>query len=251
MHLAQTTGAAPGTAIASGGYGACNLGDHVGDVPEGVAVRREGLRARLGVSAIGWLEQVHGTAVQEVREPLPPTVATADAQWTRTPSVALAIMTADCLPILAWSLEDRWVAAIHGGWRGLVGGVITATLRSLAEAGSNVHSPWQAWLGPAISAPCYEVDAPVHDAVQQRLQRHLPRASMKAVLLPGRAPDRWQLDLVALARAELGVLGCAAVWGGTECTASQPHYYSYRQANRVGPQPCGRQASLVWRAPEG
>jgi YfiH family protein len=242
-------------------YGAFNLGPHVGDDPVAVARRREALAEHLGLPRIQWLAQLHGVGVLRAAgaQPLaagqdspPGSDPEADALWTDEPGLGLAIMTADCLPALLWSDQGRWVAALHGGWRGLVAGVIGTTLAALQDGGCDLRSPWQAWLGPTISAARYEVDEPVFAAVRAGLARDgLSRQAPRVLTASAERHGRWQLDLVALARAQLESAGCGGVHGGDECTRGLPRYYSHRGAGAVGARATGRQASLIWIQPPG
>lgn len=257
IAMAQTS---TGPSLASR-YGAFNLGPHVGDDPVAVAGRRAALADHLGLRRIQWLAQVHGVGVLRAGSALPAGAGQdaasgsdpeADALWTDEPGLGLAIMTADCLPALLWSDQGRWVAALHGGWRGLVAGVIGATLAGLREGGCDLRSPWQAWIGPTISAARYEVDEPVSAAVRTGLARDQLSGQAARVLTPSALrQSRWQLDLVALARAQLESAGCGRVHGGDECTRELPRYYSHRGAVAAGARVTGRQASLIWIQPAG
>ena len=135
----------------------CNLGGRSGDAPDTVAANRASLPGLLGLpSAPLWLRQVHGVDVLDAdaggrsRD--------ADASVTRKPGTVLAVLTADCLPVLFCSADGDAIAAAHAGWRGLAAGVLEATLARL-DVG-RVH----AWIGPAIGARSYEVGTEVRDA---------------------------------------------------------------------------------------
>ena len=120
-----------------------NLGGHVGDDPADVSANRALLQAALALPAEPvWLTQVHGIEVV----PAAAGSACADASWADRPGVVCSIMTADCLPVLLCDDSGEVVAAAHAGWRGLVAGVLEATVAAM-------HRPPQrllAWLGPAI-----------------------------------------------------------------------------------------------------
>jgi YfiH family protein len=219
----------------SGPYGSFNLGDHVGDDPAAVAANRARLRAELELAVEPcWLRQVHGTGVaQAVAGGSPPE---ADAAVTGLPGVACVVLTADCLPVLFARRDGTQVAAAHAGWRGLVAGVLEATVRALCAAGGG-PADLLAWLGPAIGPEAYEVGGEVHDA----LLAADPGAGV--ALRPGR-PGHWWLDLYTAARRRLGSAGVTAVYGGAWCTATEAEkFFSYRRDGT-----CGRQATLVWRA---
>jgi len=204
-----------------------NLGDHVGDDPQQVQANRDWLAQQLGCTP-AWLEQVHGI---EVVEALPGTLATADACWTRTPGVACAIMTADCLPVLFTDRAGTVVAAAHAGWRSLVAGVLEQTLAAMQVNADEVL----VWLGPAIGPQVFEVGPEVREAF---VAQH---AAASAAFVPSPRAGHWLADLYQLARIRLAVAGVPAVYGGGYCTLTDSRFYSYRR-NAV----TGRMASLVW-----
>lgn len=204
-----------------------NLGDHVGDDPAAVAWNRQYLQQTLGCQPV-WLEQVHSSvAVQAV----PGVCAIADASWSRTPGQACAVLTADCLPVLFCDRDATRVAAAHAGWRGLVGGVLEATLKALAVPAEELL----VWLGPAIGPVAFEVGPEVREAF---LAQHPEAAGAFAASVNA---DRSMADLYQLARIRLAAVGVNAVYGGGLCTLSDPRFYSYRRASRTG-----RFASLIW-----
>ena len=129
-------------------YDSFNLGTHVGDRPEHVALNRERLREELGAAGgVLYLNQIHGTAVVEARSSmtgLPP--VDADAAVTRERDLAVAVMTADCLPVLFFNEREPVVAAAHAGWRGLCSGVLENTVNAM-KADPRYTS---AYLGPCI-----------------------------------------------------------------------------------------------------
>ncbi|MCB1679564.1 MAG: peptidoglycan editing factor PgeF [Halioglobus sp.] len=213
-----------------------NLGDHVGDDPAAVAANRAVLAAALPAgTAIQWLSQVHGAAVVRAEREKP--APAADAVWTDDPGVACAVLTADCLPVLFCTRRGDRVAAAHAGWRGLLSGVLEATVSALAGDPGELL----AWLGPAIGPGAFEVGSEVREqfmslapAVQQ------PSVATCFVPHPTRA-GRWCADIYCLARQRLRGAGVGAIWGGHYCTFSQPRrFFSYRRDGQTG-----RMASLV------
>ena len=181
--------------------------------------------------------QVHGARVVTSRECA--NGAEADAVIAaRGSSDAIAVVTADCVPVLAASADGRSVAAIHAGWRGLAAGVIEAGIAALRRAGNGARL--RAVVGPHIGPCCYEIDAPVLDAL-----RHFD-ADLDAATTASRPGHHW-LDLGALARSALRRAGVSASEIGgvasscTSCDAER--FHSYR---RDGP----RAGRLVhWIAP--
>jgi YfiH family protein len=208
-------------------YDSLNLGDHVGDAPEAVAVNRGRLTEHFGIRP-AWLSQVHGVVVAEAD---PATIVQADGSWSATPGIACAVMTADCLPALFCNRAGTRVAAAHAGWRGLVNGVLEATVEQLAVAPEDLL----VWLGPAIGPRNFEVGSEVREAF---VNRH-PQAD--AAFVSGAAPGKYLADIYQLARVRLAAIGVTAVYGGGLCTIDDDRFFSYRRANRTG-----RFASLVW-----
>lgn len=210
-----------------------NLGDHVGDEPGRVAENRRRLAEALALpDEPAWLEQVHGIRVLALDGDGLPASRAADAAVTGRPGRVLAVLTADCLPVLLCRRDGTRVGAAHAGWRGLAAGVIEAAVAAMGSAPAGLL----AWLGPAIGPAAYEVGPEVRDACLAGD----PGAG--ACFAAGRG-DRWHCDLPALARRRLARLGVAAVHGGAWCTASDPaRFFSHRRDGVTG-----RMATLVWR----
>lgn len=208
-----------------------NLGSRCGDDAAAVAANRAALAGLVGPrSPILWLQQVHATAVFDASDWDGRAEPVADAAVSQRRGVALAVLTADCLPLLLCSHDGRHIGVVHAGWRGLAAGVIE---RSVAAMGC-APSALRVWLGPCIGRHSYEIDASVRDA----FVRHDETAD--ACFQPTR-PGHWQCDLEQLARQRLAALGVASVSGGGFDTARDPRFYSYRAAT-----PTGRFASLIW-----
>src|ERR1700722_16520503 len=162
-----------------------NLADHVGDLAAAVAQTRRRLRDALELPGEPlWLEQVHGIEVLDadrVEAHSPP--PRADAAVTRHSGRVLAVLVADCVPVLFATRDGGAVAVAHAGWRGLAAGVLETTVAALAG-----HGPLQAWLGPAISSPHFEVGPEVRAA----FTAHDPAA---AAAFTANTRGRWQCDL--------------------------------------------------------
>ncbi|MBV0933889.1 peptidoglycan editing factor PgeF [Marinobacterium weihaiense] len=207
-----------------------NLGDHVGDDPAAVAENRHRLAQVLGIQTPQWLRQVHGVQVVEAHSD--GMVREADACWTRTPGVVCTVMTADCLPVLFAAVDGHCVAAAHAGWRGLLNGVLEATL-AVFDAPEQVT----AWLGPAIGPAAFEVGAEVRDAFLA------VDAGAELAFQPSPGHEgRWLADLYALARRRLLAAGIGSIRGGDACTHDEPEqFFSYRRDGQTG-----RMASLIW-----
>ncbi len=206
-----------------------NLALHVGDDAALVQTNRMQLLAALrpyGIERVVWLNQTHSTRVVTVGSVLEPALIDADALITGQQGVALAIMTADCLPIMLTDAAGRAVACLHAGWRGLADGVIEATVRQMHT--DMQAPPTQAWLGAAIGATAFEVGA----EVRERFVTHDAAAERAFVLQPN---GRYLADLYQLARRRLQALGIHQIYGGDQCTLSlAEQFYSYRRDGVTG-----------------
>jgi len=168
--------------------------------------------------------QVHGDRVAQPngRGGLSPIEA--DAVVSLEPGLPVAVVTADCVPVLACSEEGAAVAAIHAGWRGLACGVVARALEALRRA-AGAGARLSAVVGPHIGACCYEVDAPVLDALGARFGRALAGAT--AASRPGHA----RVALGSLVRGELLGAGveaeCLGDFGAlcTRCDARRFHSF--------------------------
>jgi polyphenol oxidase len=220
-----------------------NLGNHRaadGDDPGVVARNRAELAEQFGLpSQPRWLRQVHGTAVARFgrdddvdrREP------EADAAVTAVPGVVLAILTADCLPVVFAARDGSEVAAAHAGWRGLAAGVLEQTVQAMRTAPGELL----AWLGPAAGPEAYEVGAEVRAAFVDG------GGEEAAAAFAATRPGHWHVDLYALARSRLARSGVTRVHGGGACTISDPQrFHSHRRDGRSG-----RMATVAWLGPAG
>jgi YfiH family protein len=153
---------------------------------------------------------------------------------TDAPGVVLAILSADCLPVLLAAREGSEIGAAHAGWRGLAAGVLEATVAAM-------HTPpagLLAWLGPAAGPAAYEVGEEVRAAF-------VDADPAAAAAFHATRPGHWHADLYALARRRLASVGVTAVSGGTRCTLSEPQaFFSHRRDGRSG-----RMATLAWLSP--
>ena len=190
------------------------------------AEREQTLRA-IGVAdtPVAWAKQVHGAAVLAARAG---ECGRGDALATEQRALALAVATADCVPVLLAS--RRAVAAVHAGWRGLVAGVLPAASAALADSGA-----LRAWIGPAIGACCYEVGDDV--------AREVVGASHADVAQLG-PRGKPHLDLAAAARWQLEASGIRDVELLVSCTYCDPRWWSYRRDGAAA----GRNLAFIWRA---
>lgn len=209
-----------------------NLGSRCGDEVMVVAENRRQLEAALALpSPPRWLRQVHGMAVAvEPGDDEPE----ADAAVTATPGTVLAILTADCLPVVLAAKDGGEIAAAHAGWRGLCTGVLESTVGAMRTPPDQLV----AWLGPAAGPQAYEIGTEVFEAFTARDGR------ARMAFVPTR-PGHWRVDLYMLARQRLLDAGMTDVHGGGLCTISDPsRFFSHRRDGRSG-----RIATLAWITP--
>jgi hypothetical protein len=202
-----------------------------------------GVRGALPPAGVLRPRQVHGVAVATAAQcrAVPPPEA--DAVVSLEPQVPVAVVTADCVPVLLATPSGAGVAAIHAGWRGLADGVLAAGVAALARASSVEPAQLAAGIGPHIGPCCYEVDAPVLDALASGHAEALADAARP--VRPGHA----LLDLGRLAAAALAAAGLEEASIGraaaacTRCDADR--FHSYR---RDGPR-AGRLLHFIAASP--
>ncbi len=216
--------------VSDGVYASMNLGAHVDDDPARVAENRCRFVAGCGLPAEpDWLTQVHGTAVRLQGDTAP---LEADAAIAREPGTTVAVLTADCLPILLCADSGEEIAAIHAGWRGLAAGIVDATLANMRTPPGRLL----AWFGPAISQSAFEVGDEVRAAF-------VAGDAGAEACFQSNERGRWQADLYALARRHLEAAGVRAVHGGGLCTVGDTErFFSYRRDGQ-----CGRMATFIHR----
>lgn len=230
------------------GAGGLNLGFSSGDAPEAVRENRRRALASTGVSDAAWLEQIHGTQVEDAhavieRRAEGPTRA--DASVTDRPGVVAVVMTADCLPVLFCDDEGRAVGAAHAGWRGLAGGIVEKTGARVASLAGVPTSRLNAYLGPAIGPAAFEVGEDVLTAFVDAAHAD-NRDSTAAAFISTGTSGKYLADIYALARLRLADIGIdmSRICGGTHCTVTESsRFYSYRR-ERV----TGRMAAMIWLA---
>jgi len=209
-----------------------NLGYHVGDDPDAVATNRNRLAAAIGLPAdrVIWMNQVHGDHVEFVDARRTDAFDATDALVTATPDLALAVITADCVPVLMSDSQAGVLGAAHAGRVGAAKGVVLRTLEVMLAAGARVADV-SVLLGPAVSGANYEVP----QAMAADVEALLPGSrTTTAIGTPG-------LDLrVGIAR-QLIDAGVTAIAIDPRCTVADSALFSHRRD-----APTGRLASLVW-----
>jgi YfiH family protein len=195
-------------------YDANNLALHVGDNPDTVRRNREALASALGVDRVQFMSQVHGSDIAVVGAAGDGDIAGVDALVTATPGVAVAVLVADCVPVVVGG--RRAVAVAHAGRRGVADGVVTAAVAAVRELDDG---PLQGRIGPAVCGRCYEVPRDM----QEELARAVPAAATTTRRgTPG-------LDLPAAVRQQLADSDVDVVDSSAVCTLEDRTYYSYRR----------------------
>ncbi|MCC9178082.1 polyphenol oxidase family protein [Arthrobacter sp. zg-Y750] len=215
-----------------------NLALHVGDNPAAVLQRRAALESQLGVApgSLRFMNQVHSARVVDASAPgdaggADTSAPTADGLISIGGSVPLAVLVADCMPVLfagAGPAGNPVTAAVHAGRKGLLDGILPAAVEQMRSAGG---TDIQAWIGPCVCGTCYEVPAAMqagaaalHPAAVSRTRSGTPA-----------------LDLPAGAEAQLAALGVRSerIPG---CTLENEDLFSHRRNPATG-----RLAGIIWR----
>lgn len=196
-------------------YDSLNLAYHVGDDAHAVSVNRHRLSQHFGIP-IQYMNQVHGETVQLIHTTV--NDPTADALITTEPALGLAVMVADCIPLLLWDEAMSVVAAVHVGRRGAINGIVAkvvSQMRTLSTA------PLFAEIGPHICAECYIVG----EDIASEFGDHFPNAVLRKIELT--------LNLSGALRSALAELK-VAVTDVHSCTVENPQLYSYRRDGVTG-----------------
>lgn len=228
-------------------YDSLNLGLHVNDESAAVEENRRRLQDSFALpSNPSWLNQIHSSDVIKLSaecsgrqfgaddsDPITSdTTQTADGAWTDSVDTVLAVLTADCLPVVISDTDGSSVAVIHAGWRGLAAGILANAL-----AAFDPHADLHAWMGPAIGPSVFEVGEDVLDAFTERNSDH------RSLFTPRSMKGKYLADIYGLARAQLNASRRVTVTGGDYCTYSQANWFhSYR---RDGVK-TGRMATVAW-----
>ncbi|CAM5633504.1 peptidoglycan editing factor PgeF [Streptomyces canus] len=219
--------------VSAAPYEELNLGGAVGDDPEAVGTNRELAAKSLGLdpARVIWMNQVHGADVVVVSEPWGERpVPQVDAVVTAERGLALAVLTADCTPVLLADPVAGIVAAAHAGRPGMVAGVVPAALRAMTELGAD-PARIVARIGPAVCGKCYEVPEEM-------------RADVAAVEPAAHAETSWgtpSVDVTAGVHAQLDRLGVRDRQQSPVCTLESGDHFSYRRDRTTG-----RLAGYVW-----
>ncbi|AXI71121.1 peptidoglycan editing factor PgeF [Streptomyces bacillaris] len=220
--------------VSAAPYGELNLGGAVGDDPAAVGANRERAARRLGLdpASVVWMNQVHGRDVAVVDGPwgADAEIPAVDALVTTRRGLALAVLTADCTPVLLADPAAGVVGAAHAGRPGLVAGVVPAVVEAMTALGAR-PSRITAHTGPAVCGRCYEVPEEMRAEV--------------AEAVPGTwAETSWgtpAVDVTGGVHAQLAALGVSDLHRSPVCTRESGDHFSYRRDRTTG-----RLAGYVW-----
>lgn len=224
----------------TGNFASLNIGLHVGDDQEIVLDNRRVIARDLGISElqVTYAEQVHGTDVAVIDQShvgcgnasFQDAVQGVDAMVTKANWAALAIVVADCVPILFADVHHHVIGAAHAGWRGATGGIATRTVKTMLACGASLAS-LQVAMGPAIRGCCYEVDEPVIAHYKNAYRRIGKNPLWQTSPMHS---HRVMIDLPTLLRDELTSLGIAQsnILDTAVCTHCMDGYYSYRKEHK-------------------
>lgn len=215
--------------VSQGEFSSLNPADHVHDKQQHVLENRQRITTMLALPADPvWLQQAH--SVQAVCADLVTGTPEVDASYTVKSNIVCTVLTADCLPILLCNAQGTIIAAIHGGWRGLLNGIIENTLDKMPD------TELMAWLGPAIGAQCFEVGDDVRNAF-------ISKSTQFASAFNDSCQGKYLADIYQIARILLNNAGVKHCYGGQYCTVTdKEQFYSFRRDG-----PTGRMATMIWR----
>ncbi len=223
----------------SGVFDGLNCGQGSSDQSNIVAINRERVAQAMGVQidSLVSMHQVHSADVATIEGPQD-TPPTADAMVTDRPGLALAVLTADCQPVLFADHEAGVVGVAHAGWRGALSGVLEATVRRMETLGAR-REQTSAVIGPTISQRAYEVGLEFYDdfvAEDPRNQR----------FFAGNGGETVQFDLPAYGLHRLRSAGVGQATWSRHCTYSdEDRFYSYRRSVHRNEADYGRLISVI------
>ena len=226
--------------MSTGLYAGLNMGIGSSDDPAAVRENRSKAARYLGLPdrdiTTPW--QVHSAEAVIVTEPFAAERPRADGIVTKTPGLAIGVVTADCGPILFADGRAGVIGAAHAGWRGAAGGVIEATIAAMERCGAH-RDDIVAVLGPTITQVNYEVGTDMRDAVL----KETPDAGR--FFAPGIADDKTQFDLPGFILARFAAAGVAGSFVGRCTYGEEDLFFSFRRATHRGEADYGRQLAAI------
>lgn len=230
--------------VSEGPYASLNGHAFVGDDPARVAQNRALVAQALGAKPEKLLscKQVHGADVLTVEAPWPfDQSPSADAMVTKTPGLALGILTADCVPVLMADARAGVIAAVHAGWRGALGGVIENALAVMEKLGAK-RAAIQAAIGPCIWQDSYEVDLEFMD-------RFLDHDELNNRFFFEDEPNKFLFELPGYVRDRLRKQDIEDIsLSPADTCADEARFFSYRRSQTRKEPEGGRQISAIMLA---
>ena len=226
--------------VSTGLYTSLNAGAGSDDTCEAVAENRARIAATIGADGPDHLlscHQHHSADVVHITAPFTDRPK-ADAMVTKSSGLALAIMTADCVPVLFADETAGVIGAAHSGWKGAIANICEATLKAMEALGAD-RSSIAAGIGPCIGQDSYEVGPEFRETFLAH------SAATDRFFVQGNA-DRFQFDIQSFVRAQLVCAGVSRIDVVAHDTcAMEDQYFSNRRRNRQGLPDYGRNASVI------
>ncbi len=219
--------------VSTGAFSSFNMSFSVGDPKSNVAQNRALLSSAFGFTSdrLFTVKQVHGSRILDVTDSIESVDGfEGDGLVTRRKDIVLGILTADCIPILMLEPEKEVIAALHGGWKGLAGGIIKEGISFLVSRYGASKDALLIVLGPYINKNCFTVGGDVLKILKNRYP---------AACLPDCSGDKHHVDLASLAISDIidsGVKVENVERVGTCTSCDKDHFFSYRRDGETGRQ---------------
>jgi len=228
--------------VSGGLYASLNCGPGSSDDAANVTENRARVAHHLGAGDDSpiTLYQVHGATALCVEGPVAAQGRPkADAVVTRTPGLAVAVLTADCAPVLLADPEARVVAAAHAGWRGAVAGIVESAIAEMERQGAR-RERIRAAIGPTIGQAAYEVGPDFEAELLKGC------AGNERFFLRNKANAKAHFDLPGLVEARLIAAGLAEIERQSPCTyENESIFFSFRRSQHRKEADYGRQIAAI------
>ena len=211
-----------------------NIASHTGEHQQVVDLSRHYLKKNLQQNIV-FMDQTHGTNILTLDQISAYNDLSADGIVSRSPNTACMVQTADCVPLILYSLEAPIIAAIHVGWKGLIAGIIPKALEQMRSENSCL----KAFIGPAICCAHFQINIGMASDFAARAEK---LAYPKQTLCDA---GRWYVDLKETVKQELNALGVMQVEKNNKCTYESADLPSYRRAQHTGVECKSRLVSLI------
>jgi YfiH family protein len=240
--------------VSSGLYDSLNCGFGSDDAADLVAQNRERAAAclDLGADELAAVYQVHSADAITVTAASPKDrdkLVHADGMVTSTPGIGLAILTADCLPLLLADQRAGVIGACHAGWRGAATGIVGATIAAMRHEGAQSIT---ALIGPTIRQASYQIGSDMRDEILATATTAGPTHNeINGCFIPdAEVADRFRFDLPGFVRRHLQALGITRIEDCGEDTyaatsGESPCFFSHRRATHAKAADSGRQISII------